>query len=428
MVEESPPACDRCQGAHPTSQCSMMNSMGELTIEQAQICQSFLLIKTSTYAQSYNPGWKNHPNFSWKNQNAVNPMEQMKPTPPPEQKKSSLDQKLEQLGDMQIIMLQSQNKFENETRTSLNNQAAQLKNLEVQMGQMATLFSERQQGNLPSTSEVNPRREGKERCKAITLRSGKTLEKSAENHEDAENSVGGEKNSAENVEKAEKLLKNSAPSTPKKVEVKESSVEEKPIVPYPQRLRKNRVDNQFGKFMEIYKKLHINIPFVEELEQMSGYVKFMKDILSKKRKLGDYETVTLSKECSAILQKKLPPKLKDPSSFTIPCAIGNSVFEKALCDLGASIDLMPLSIFKKLKLGEAQPTTITLQLADQSHTRPRGIIEDVLVKVDKFIFPADFIILDMEEDKEVPIILGRPFLDKGRALIDVQKGELKLKV
>ena len=97
---------------------------------------------------------------------------------------------------------------------------------------------------------------------------------------------------------------------------------------------------------------------------MSGYVKFMKDILSKKRKLGDYETMALSEECSAILPKKLSPKLKDPSSFTIPCAIGNLVFEKSLCDIGASINLIPWSIFKKLKLGEARPTTVTLQLAD----------------------------------------------------------------
>ena len=123
------------------------------------------------------------------------------------------------------------------------------------------------------------------------------------------------------MENAEKLLKKSAPSTPKQVEMKESSIEENPIIPYPQRLGKNRLDNQFIKFMEIFKKLHINIPFVEVLEQMSGYVKFMKDIISKKRKLGDYETMALSEECSAILQKKFPPKLKDPGSFTIPCAI-----------------------------------------------------------------------------------------------------------
>ena len=152
---------------------------------------------------------------------------------------------------------------------------------------------------------------------------------------------------------------------------------------------------------------------------MSGYVKFMKDVLSKKRKLGDYEAIVLSEECNAILQKKLPPKLKDPGSFTIPCAIGNAIFERALCDLGASINLIPWLIFKKLKLREARSTTVTLQLADQSLTHPCGIIEDVLVKVDKIFFPTDFIILDMQEDKEVPIILGRPFLATGRVMIDV---------
>ena len=180
--------------------------------------------------------------------------------------------------------------------------------------------------------------------------------------------------------------------------------------------------------MDVFKKLHINIPFADALEQMPSYVKFMKDILSQKRRLADFETVNLTEECSAILQRKLPQKLKDPGSFTIPCTIGNAIFERALCDLGASINLMPLSIFKRLGLGEARPTTVTLQLADRSLKHPRGIIEDVLVKVDKFIFPADFIVLDMEEDKEIPIILGRPFLAIGRAMIDVQRGELKLRV
>ena len=180
------------------------------------------------------------------------------------------------------------------------------------------------------------------------------------------------------------------------------------VIPYPQRLKKNKLDNQFGKFMEIFKKLRIHISFVDALEKMPSYVKFMKDMLTNKRKLSDYETVALSKECNAILQKKLPPKLKDLVSFTTLCSLANSNFEKALCDLGASINLIPLSIFRKLGLGEANPTTITLQLVDRSLTHPRGIIEDVLVKVDKFIFPVDFIVLNMEEDKEVPIILGRP--------------------
>ena len=114
--------------------------------------------------------------------------------------------------------------------------------------------------------------------------------------------------------------------------------------------------------------------------------------------------------------------MKDLDSFTIPCKIGNSIFERALCDLGANINLMPLSIFKRLGLGKARPMTVTLQLADSSLKHPRGVIEDVLVKVDKFIFLAYFIVLDMEEDTKIPIILGRPFLATGRAKIDVQKG------
>lgn len=157
---------------------------------------------------------------------------------------------------------------------------------------------------------------------------------------------------------------------------------------------------------------------------MPSYVKFMKEILSNKRKLGEHETVMLTEECSAILQNKLTPKLKDLGSFTIR----TSYFDKALCDLGASINLMPLSIFRKLGLGEAKATTVSLQLADRSIKHPRGVVEDVLVKIDKFIFPADFIVLDMEEDGDIPLILGRPFLATGRTLIDVQQGKHILRV
>ena len=126
--------------------------------------------------------------------------------------------------------------------------------------------------------------------------------------------------------------------------------------------------------------------------------------------------------------EEIATEAEDPSSFTIPYKIGNSIFEKALSDLGANNNLMPLSIFRRLGLSEARPTTVTLQLADRSLKHPWGVIEDVLVKVDKFIFPIDFIVLDMEEDKEIPIILGRPFLATGRVMIDVYKGELKLRV
>ena len=112
--------------------------------------------------------------------------------------------------------------------------------------------------------------------------------------------------------------------------------------------------------MEVFKKLHINIPFADALEQMPSYVKFMNDILSRKRRLSKFETMNLIEECSAILKRKLPQKLNDPINFTIPCKIWNSIFERALCDLGASINLMPLSIFIRLGLSETKPTTVTL--------------------------------------------------------------------
>ena len=161
---------------------------------------------------------------------------------------------------------------------------------------------------------------------------------------------------------------------------------------------------------------------------MQNYAKFMKEVMVKKRKLEDYEAVKLTEECSVILQRKLPYKVKDLGSFTIPCTIGDSTFDKALCDLGASMNSMPLSVFRKLGLGEVKPTTISLQMVDYSLTFPRGFIEDILVKVDKFIFLMDFQVWDMEEDRELPLILGLPFLATGRALIDVHNDNLTLRV
>ena len=199
-------------------------------------------------------------------------------------------------------------------------------------------------------------------------------------------------------------------------------------MPFPQRLQKARREEQFSKFLEIFKKIEINIPFVEAINQMLNYAKFLKEILSKKKKIVEEGIVSLTVTCSAVIQRSLPEKMKDPGSFTIPCSIGKYKFKKALCDSGASINLMPLSVVHRLSLGELISTTITLQMADRSMARPGGVFEDVLVKVGKFIFPVDFVILKMEEDTQVPILLRRPFLENGAALIDVLKGELTLRV
>lgn len=120
--------------------------------------------------------------------------------------------------------------------------------------------------------------------------------------------------------------------------------------------------------------------------------------------------------------KQSSPKLKDPWSFTIPCSIGETYCGRASCDLGASNNLMPMSIFKKIGIGETRPTTVTLQLTDRSIVYSEGKFKDVLIRVDKFVFPVDLIILDFEADREVPIILGRPFLATVKTQIDLQKG------
>ena len=410
---------------------------GNPTVEQAQYVSRFNQNQSQQQGpyggnnyqnQNQGQGWRNNQNqnsqnnqgYGWRNNQ--NNISSNRANETPSEKKLDLEQALAQ-------MLTSHSAFMNETKanmqqqaTQLNNQAAQLRSLEAQMGQMANLLTERQPGSLPSNSEVNPRSDGNENVKVVTLRSGRELESQLQTPVVEQ---------LETVEITQPERKDDADKEqPQEKQSSETSVETKASIPvsYPQRLKKHKLDKQFTKFMDVFKKLHINIPFADALEQMTSYVKFMKDILSQKRRLADFETVNLIEEYSAILQRKLPQKLKDPGSFTIPCTIGNAIFEKALCDLGASINLMPLSIFRRLGLGEARPTTVTLQLADRSLKHPRGIIEDVLVKVDKFIFPADFIVLDMEEDKEIPIILGKPFLATSRAMIDVQRGELKLRV
>ncbi|XP_070014180.1 uncharacterized protein [Nicotiana sylvestris] len=191
-----------------------------------------------------------------------------------------------------------------------------------------------------------------------------------------------------------------------------------PPPPYPQRLVKQNNENQFKKFIEMMKSLSINIPLVEALEQMSGYAKFMKELVTKKRSM-DCETIKMTHQVSAIVYS-IAPKLEDPDAFTIPCTIGSAYFAMALCDLGASINLMPYFVFKTLGICQPRAISMRLQMADRTMKRPLCIIDDVIVRVDKFILPTDFVILDCEVDYKVPIILGRPFIATSKALVYVE--------
>ncbi|XP_059294441.1 uncharacterized protein LOC132047410 [Lycium ferocissimum] len=182
--------------------------------------------------------------------------------------------------------------------------------------------------------------------------------------------------------------------------------------PFPQRLQKQKAVSACKKFLELLKQVHINIPLVELLQEVLKYAKYIKDVVANKWRWTEFETVALTEECSSRLRSKIPPKLKDPGSFTISITIGNIEVGLALCDLGASINMMPTSVFRTLGLGEPRPTTITLQLADRSLAYPDGIIEDVLVKA----------------DKSVPLIMGRGFLATVDAVIRVKDGKMSMTV
>ncbi|XP_075096505.1 uncharacterized protein LOC142174583 [Nicotiana tabacum] len=167
---------------------------------------------------------------------------------------------------------------------------------------------------------------------------------------------------------------------------------------------------------------------MDALREIPGNAKMMKDLMSRKFDFQDLSTVTLTQTYSAVVTRPMAQKVSDPGSFTVPCTIGSYAFAKTMCDLGANINLMPLAIYRKLAIGRARPTLILLQLADCTVKRPTGILDDVLVQVGKFVFPADFVILDCQVDEEIPIILGRPFLAIGRSLIDCEIGELKMRL
>ncbi|XP_058751943.1 uncharacterized protein LOC131625044 [Vicia villosa] len=279
-----------------------------------------------------------------------------------------------------------------------------------------------QSGALRSATVTNPKEHTN--VSAISTRSGKAKEVVEENDEEEEPLLEVNVEIKENEVEAEDVVI-SEPVTKGKI------IEPKPAVklPFPTRnKKKGQHEKNFEKFLEMFKKLELNIPFLEALEQMPTYAKFMKDIISKKRTIN-LDPIILTETCSAILQgMKIPLKNKDRGSVTISCTIGDRSFKKALIDLGASVSLMPLSIYKRLGIGKVQDTRMTLQFADHFVKRPYGIVEDVLVKIDKFVFPVDFVILEMPEDEEIPIILGKPFLETGRCLIDIEEGTMTLKV
>ncbi|GJR57914.1 reverse transcriptase domain-containing protein [Tanacetum coccineum] len=339
---------------------------------------------------------------------------------------------------------QSTNAFVKETfmdlktqlETVAKNHQASIQNLETKFDRLADKQSGRPSGSLPSNTQPNPKghnskayqppQSRNEHVNAVFTRSGKSYNPPV-NQNDQQNDSETLINFDSDDEDKEATPQ---PKTQNPKLVKETPLPKpyKPKIPYPQRLRKEKMEAQYGKFLDMIRAVRINVPLIDVLARMPNYGKFLKELISNKHKIEQISAAFLSDESSAMIQNKVPPKLGDPGSFLIPCNFDKTFSCNALADLGASINLMPYSLYAKLSLKTLKPTKMSVRLTDRSFQYPVGIAENMLVEVGKFTFPVDFVILEMEEDSKVPLILGRPFLHTADAVIRVKQRQLNLGV
>ncbi|KAK8510977.1 hypothetical protein V6N12_036889 [Hibiscus sabdariffa] len=402
--------CELCGNNHDASECGQ-------TLQSSCYVGNY---NKNTMSNSYNPAWRNHPNFSWKNQN------------------NALNSQQPNQQGFQILPRQNPQQILPRQEYQQPNDYKNLENTLTQFMAQTSAYmarTDRPIGGFPSDTEV-AKGATHEQCKAIIKRSGRVLKPTINQKGTATNLSAATDAPAEADEPAETDEDHNDPYNTSKGESSaesthtrtDKSEEVKPPPPFPQRLKKQKHDYQFKKFFDILKQVHINLTLVEALQRMPNYAKFLKDIVSRKKQIEEFETAAATETCLALMHNMVLAKKANPGSFTIECSIGHNYSTKALCDPGASINLMPKSVFKKLGIGEARPTTVMLQLADHSSVQPEGKIEDILIRIDKFIFPVDFLILDCEANEHVPIILGRPFLATGRVLLDFGNDELILRV
>ncbi|CAN6567593.1 unnamed protein product [Malus baccata var. baccata] len=397
MKIHGPSVCSVCsmQG-HANDQCPQLIENGGWESANAVGFGNQNQPRHDPYSNTYNPGWRDHPNFKWRDHQQ--PQQQggfrqqpsgfyTKPfVPNQNQVQSAPTTSGMSLDNDQVVKLLTTLTQEVQTQNKERQiQDKRVDNLEKQMGQIAEFMGQiREQGRLPSSTVMNPKG-GFETAKAIMLRSGKQ--------------VGTDSNTS-----------------------KSSQDEE-------DKFRQSKKEEAEKDILETFRKVQVNILLLDAIKQVSRYAKFLKELCTTRRRISNKEVVQVSENVSAVLQRKLPPKCKDPGSFTIPCVIGNTKFEQCMLDLGASINVMPYSIYASMNLGELKNDGVIIQLADRSNAYPKGVLEDVLVQVGNLIFPADFYVLDMEDSPHstpLPILLGRPFMKTARTKIDVFKGTLTM--
>ncbi|GJX53945.1 reverse transcriptase domain-containing protein [Tanacetum coccineum] len=281
-------------------------------------------------------------------------------------------------------------------------------------------------GSLPSNTIANPKGD----VKAITTRSGVSYNgpqissppKEMENEPEV---------TKDTVQPSTENIQPPVVQTDDQIGEPVVASKTKPTLPYPSRANKEKLrekdDLLASKFMEIFRNLHFELCFADALLHMTKFAPMFRKLLNDKDRIIELTKTLVNENCLAVILKKIPEKLGDPGRFLIPCDFPEMNECLALADLGASINLMPLSIWKELSLPALTKTRMILELADRTISTPTGIAEDVFVKVGTFFFPADFVVVDYVADPRVPLILGRPFLRTARALIDVHGEQMTLR-
>ena len=434
-----PNPCTNFQSpAHPIEQCSLTPAVKYLMSECAHTVGQFKPQQPNApYGNTYNPNWRNHPNLAWR----PNPPAYVPPGAKPQFGSPSQSQQppssslveqailnlskvvgnfVEEQKGTNVQLAQRIDTVESTLNNKIDGLESHLKqkmdNLQYSITNINKLLEGQEKGRFPSQTLPNPKGihevgSGMDEVKSIiTLRSGKEVDKPLP--KPVEESRQGEEMQPEHILLEEDTMKYRIPP------------------PFPQALRGKKKATQQAGILEVLRQVKVNIPLLDLINQVPAYEKFLKDLCTIKKGLGIEKKAFLTEHVSALIQSKYPVKYKDPGSPTIPVNIGGNYIDKALLDLGASVNLMPYSLYMQLGLGELKPTNITLSLADRSVKIPKGIVEDVLVKIDKFYYPVDFVVLDTEpssnEPNHVPIILGRPFLATANAIINCRNGIMQL--
>ncbi|CAN6567575.1 unnamed protein product [Malus baccata var. baccata] len=452
MKIQGPVVCGVCsiQG-HASEKCPQLIENGGWESANAIGFQSQNQPRHDPYSNTYNLGWRDHPNFKWRepqqHQNQGGFRQQPpgffpKPYGPPQNQAqsgpsasgTSLD------NDALLKILTKLSNGQEDQAKAMQNQDKRVDQLEKQIGQIAEFVGKfRDPGQLPSSTIPNPKG-GFESAKAITLRSGKEVgagSSSKTDHNEDELLQMEEEESKQPTAKVVPPL----PQVPNVPNLPNLSPKGKNVsnsvhtnvfpsnVPFPSRFMQTKKEEAEKDILETFRKVQVNIPLLDAIKQIPRYAKFLKELCTTRKRMSTKEVVKVGENVSAILQRKLPPKCKDPGSFTIPCVIGNTRFESAMLDLGASINVMPYSIYASMNLGALKNDGVIIQLADRSNAYPKGVLEDVLVQVNHLVFPADFYVLEMDESDHapsLPILLGRPFMKTARTKIDVYSGTLSM--